>query len=114
MKAIREAAAAAGRDPASVKILAMITPIIGADDDDVKRKYDDALRYVLIDGGLAQFSASTGIDVSKFDLDHELGEEDVPPQIQRIQQTSLYNLRYRGDDVPKLTPSWYQNSEPGA
>ncbi|KAJ0363880.1 hypothetical protein COL26b_012750 [Colletotrichum chrysophilum] len=103
VKAIREGAIAAGRDPYSVKVFAMITPIIGKDEEDAKRKYEEALRYVLIEGGLAQFSATTGIDVSKFDLDHELTEKDVANHLQRI-HSSLYNLRYRGDDVPKLTP----------
>ncbi|EOO01180.1 putative xenobiotic compound family protein [Phaeoacremonium minimum UCRPA7] len=102
VRAIREAAAAAGRDPASVKIFAMITPIIGKDEEDAKRKYEEALKYVLIEGGLAQFSAGSGIDVSKFDLDHELTEKDIS-QLQRV-QSSIYNLQYRGEDVPKLTP----------
>ncbi|KAI8189029.1 Dimethyl-sulfide monooxygenase [Colletotrichum sp. SAR 10_75] len=103
VKAIREGAIAAGRDPYSVKVFAMITPIIGKDEEDAKLKYEEALKYVLIEGGLAQFSATTGIDVSKFDLDHELTEKDVANHLQRI-HSSLYNLRYRGDDVPKLTP----------
>lgn len=103
VKAIREGAIAAGRDPSSVKVFAMITPIIGKDEEDAKRKYEEALKYVLVEGGLAQFSATTGIDVSQFDLDHELTEADVASHLQRI-HSSLYNLRYRGDDVPKLTP----------
>ncbi|KAF5518624.1 Dimethyl-sulfide monooxygenase [Colletotrichum aenigma] len=103
VKAIREGAIAAGRDPYSVKVFAMITPIIGKDDEDAKRKYEEALKYVLIEGGLAQFSATTGIDVSQFDLDHDLTEKDVANHLQRI-HSSFYNLRYRGNDVPKLTP----------
>ncbi|GKT43030.1 dimethyl-sulfide monooxygenase [Colletotrichum spaethianum] len=103
VKAIREGAIAAGRDPHSVKVFAMITPIIGKDEKDAQSKYEEALKYVLIEGGLAQFSASTGIDVSQFDLDHELTEKDVASNLQRI-HSSLYNLRYRGEDVPKLTP----------
>ncbi|KAH8892474.1 DszA family xenobiotic compound monooxygenase [Thozetella sp. PMI_491] len=103
VKAIRDAAAAAGRDPSSVKIFAMITPIIGKDEEDVKRKYEDALKYKLIDGGLAQWSASNAIDVSKFDLDHQLTEEDIAIDLQRV-HSALYGLQYRGDDVPKLTP----------
>ncbi|WQF87067.1 Putative Luciferase-like domain-containing protein [Colletotrichum destructivum] len=75
VKAIREGAIAAGRDPYSVKVFAMITPIIGRDEDDARRKYDEALRHVL----------------------------DVAGNLQRI-HSSLYNLRYRGDDVPRLTP----------
>ncbi|KAL7625726.1 hypothetical protein AAE478_004949 [Parahypoxylon ruwenzoriense] len=102
VKAIRAAAAEAGRDPDSVKVFAMITPIIGADADDAKRKYGDALKYVLIEGGLAQFSASTGIDISKFELDHELTPDDISV-IARV-HSAVGNLQYRGNDVPKLTP----------
>ncbi|KAI5859411.1 DszA family xenobiotic compound monooxygenase [Durotheca rogersii] len=102
VKAIREAAAAAGRDPASIKVFAMITPIIGADADDARRKYEDALRYVLVEGGLAQFSATTGVDVSRFDLDRELTEHDISA-IARV-HSAVGNLRYQGDDVPRLTP----------
>ncbi|KAF6795838.1 xenobiotic compound family [Colletotrichum sojae] len=103
VKAIREAAAAAGRDPSSVKVFAMITPIVGKDEADARRKHEEALSHVLVEGGLAQFSASTGIDVSRFDLDRELTEHDIEGHLQRV-HSSLYNLRYRGDDVPKLTP----------
>ncbi|KAK7744802.1 hypothetical protein SLS62_010035 [Diatrype stigma] len=102
VRAIRAAAAEAGRDPASVKVLAMVTPIVGADAEDARRKYDDALRYVLVEGGLAQFSATTGIDISKFDLDHELTADDVSA-LARV-HSALGNLQYRGDDVPRLTP----------
>lgn len=102
VKAIRETAAAAGRDPASVKVLAMVTPIVGADAEDARRKYEDALRYVLVEGGLAQFSATTGIDIAKFDLDHELTVDDVSA-LARV-HSALGNLQYRGDDVPRLTP----------
>ncbi|KAK2054865.1 DszA family xenobiotic compound monooxygenase [Colletotrichum caudatum] len=103
VKAIREAAAAAGRDPRSVKVFAMITPIVGRDEEDARRKYEEALGHVLVEGGLAQFSATTGIDVSRFDPDHELTEADVAGHLQRI-HSSLHNLRYRGGDVPRLTP----------
>ncbi|KAF1959619.1 DszA family xenobiotic compound monooxygenase [Byssothecium circinans] len=104
VKAIREQAAAAGRDPQSVKILAMATPIIGKDEEDAERKHQEALQYASEEGGLAQWSASTGIDVSKFDLDHLLTENDLPyEQWQRLQQSSSYNLKYKGDDVPPLT-----------
>ncbi|KAF2644698.1 DszA family xenobiotic compound monooxygenase [Massarina eburnea CBS 473.64] len=104
VKAIREQAAAAGRDPQSVKIFAMATPIIGKDEEDAERKHREALEYASEEGGLAQWSASTGIDVSKFDLDHLLTENDLPyEQWQRLQQSSSYNLKYKGDDVPPLT-----------
>ncbi|RYF47379.1 MAG: LLM class flavin-dependent oxidoreductase [Cytophagaceae bacterium] len=39
VEAIREGAAAAGRDPQYVKIFAIITPIIGEDEEDADSKY---------------------------------------------------------------------------
>lgn len=104
VKAIREGAIAAGRDPQSIKIFAMITPIVGKDEADAERKHREALKYASEEGGLAQWCAATGIDVSKFDPDHLLTEEDLPPgQWQRLQQSSHYNLQYKGDDLPPLT-----------
>ncbi|KAI2605094.1 DszA family xenobiotic compound monooxygenase [Hypoxylon fragiforme] len=103
VQAIRAAAASSsGRDPSSIKIFAMITPIIGSSPADARAKHEDALRYVLVEGGLAQFSASTGIDVARFDLDHELTADDISA-IARV-HSALGNLQYRGDDVPRLTP----------
>ncbi|KAJ4305787.1 hypothetical protein N0V90_001319 [Kalmusia sp. IMI 367209] len=104
VKAIREKASSLGRDPKSIKIFAMITPIIGTDEADAERKHREALEYASEEGGLAQWSASTGIDVSKFDPDHLLTENDLPrEQWQKLQQSSSYNLQYSGDDVPPLT-----------
>lgn len=104
VKQIREQAAAAGRDPKSIKIVAMITPIIGKDEADAERKHREALEYASEEGGLAQWAASSGIDVSKFNPDHLLTEKDLPlAHWQRLQQSSAYNLQYEGDDVPPLT-----------
>lgn len=104
VKAIREQAAAAGRDPQSIKIFAMITPIIGKDEEDAERKHREALQYASEEGGLAQWCASSGVDVSKFDPDHLLTEEDLPrEQWQRLAQSIVYNLQYTGSDIPPLT-----------
>ncbi|KAH7109666.1 DszA family xenobiotic compound monooxygenase [Dendryphion nanum] len=101
---IRSQAAALGRDPNSIKIVAMITPIIGKDAADAERKHREALEYASEEGGLAQWSAASGIDVSKFDPEHLLTENDLPrEQWQRLQQSSAYNLQYAGTDIPPLT-----------
>ncbi|KAJ4353114.1 hypothetical protein N0V95_003648 [Ascochyta clinopodiicola] len=104
VKAIREQAAAAGRDPQSIKIFAMITPIIGKDEEDAERKHREALQYASEEGGLAQWCASSGVDVSKFEPDHLLTEKDLPrEQWQRLAQSIVYNLQYTGSDIPPLT-----------
>ena len=63
VKTIRESAVAAGRDPQSIKIFAMVAPIIGKDEDDAERKHHEALQYASEEGGLAQWCSATGIDV---------------------------------------------------
>ncbi|KAF2011172.1 DszA family xenobiotic compound monooxygenase [Aaosphaeria arxii CBS 175.79] len=104
VKQIREQAAAAGRDPQSIKIFAMITPIIGVDEEDAERKHREALKYASEEGGLAQWCASSGVDVSKFDPDYLLTDKDLPyAQWQKLSQSTQYNLQYSGDDVPPLT-----------
>lgn len=104
VKAIRDQAAAAGRDPQSIKIFAMVTPIIGKDEEDAERKHEEALRYASEEGGLAQWCASSGVDVSKFEPDHLLTEKDLPrDQWQRLAQSIVYNLQYTGSDIPPLT-----------
>lgn len=104
VKQIREQAAVAARDPNSIKIFAMITPIIGKDEEDAERKYREALQYASEEGGLAQWCASSGIDVSNLDPDYLLTEKDLPyAHWQKLQQSSAYNLQYSGSDVPPLT-----------
>ena len=65
---------------------------------------DSLLKYASEEGGLAQWCANSGIDVSKLDLDHLLTTDDIPhAQWQRLAQTFAYNLQYSGEDVPPLT-----------
>jgi alkanesulfonate monooxygenase SsuD/methylene tetrahydromethanopterin reductase-like flavin-dependent oxidoreductase (luciferase family) len=65
----RAAAAAEGRDPASLKFFPCIVPIIGRTEEDAKEKYERAKSVADVIGGLAQFSGYTGIDMSVFPLD---------------------------------------------
>jgi len=82
----------------------MITPIIGKDEEDADRKHREGLQYASEEGGLAQWCASSGVDVSKFEPDHLLTEDDLPrDQWQRLAQSIVYNLQYRGSDILPLT-----------
>jgi len=69
---VRQAAAGAGRDPRSVKLIALITVIVAPTDEQAQDKYEDYLRSVSIEGALARFSGWTGIDLSGYDLDMPL------------------------------------------
>jgi alkanesulfonate monooxygenase SsuD/methylene tetrahydromethanopterin reductase-like flavin-dependent oxidoreductase (luciferase family) len=77
VKGIREQAAAAGRDPQSIKIFAVITPITGEDEEDAERKHRKAFRSASGEDILIQWCASSGVDVLKFDPDHLLTGDDL-------------------------------------
>lgn len=91
-----------GRDPESVKVFAIMTPIIGRTSEEAQAKYEEALKYASVEGGLAFFSANSGIDLSKYDLDTEIKPEDstVDAKVHSL----VNSLQYHGSDVPLWTP----------
>ncbi|EXJ88503.1 hypothetical protein A1O1_05433 [Capronia coronata CBS 617.96] len=102
VKEIRAKAAAAGRDPKSIKIFASLTPIIGATAEEANEKYQDALKYASPEAGLAFFSGNSGIDLSQYDLDTEIKPTDdgIDARIQSIIDT----FKYTGTEIPSWTP----------
>jgi long-chain alkane monooxygenase len=66
---IRKLAAEAGRDPASIRFLALMTVITASSDEEAHAKYQDYLRYASYDGALALYGLTSGIDMSVFGLD---------------------------------------------
>ncbi|SNX85431.1 related to dibenzothiophene desulfurizing enzyme [Melanopsichium pennsylvanicum] len=72
VEAARSGAAAAGRDPASLKVLALLCPIIGKTDQEAQEKYEQHLKYGSDEGALALFGGWTGIDLSTYGEDEEL------------------------------------------
>ncbi|KAF1847902.1 putative dibenzothiophene desulfurization enzyme A [Cucurbitaria berberidis CBS 394.84] len=99
---IRKEAAALGRDPQSVKIFAVITPVIGRTDEEAQIKYQEALKYASAEGGLAFFSSNAGIDLSQYDLDKEITPEDV--SVDGRVHSLVNSLKYHGNDIPAWTP----------
>ncbi|KAI8271885.1 hypothetical protein K4K56_002910 [Colletotrichum sp. SAR 10_98] len=100
--AIREKAAEFGRDPRSVRIFAVVTPIIGRTDEEATAKYEEALKYASFEPGLAFFSGNAGIDLSKYDVDAEIKPDDA--KIDGRVHSLVNSLKYRGDDIPIWTP----------
>jgi FMN-dependent oxidoreductase (nitrilotriacetate monooxygenase family) len=99
---LRAAAASAGRDPRSLKIFAVITPIIGRTEQEAKEKYDEARKYTSYEAGLTFWSGNAGIDLSNFDLDTEISATDVGTD-HRV-QSLVASLSYHGSDLPTWTP----------
>lgn len=102
VSAIRQQAAEAGRDPGSVKIFAVITPVIARTDEEATAKYRKALEFASFEAGLAFFSGNAGIDLAKYDLDAEIRPDDAT--IDGRVHSLVSSLKYRGDDIPAWTP----------
>ncbi|KAJ4205902.1 hypothetical protein NW759_014379 [Fusarium solani] len=69
---IRAKARELGRDPQAIKFLAMVTPVLGATEEEARAKYNEYISYGSKEGALALFGGYTGIDLSQFDDDEEL------------------------------------------
>ncbi|MEU1513224.1 LLM class flavin-dependent oxidoreductase [Streptomyces sp. NPDC005811] len=74
---IRAAVTEAGRDPRSVKVLALMTVIVAPTDAQAQEKYERHIRNVSYEGALARFAGWTGIDLSGVDPDTPLEYIDV-------------------------------------
>ena len=68
MKQVREAAAAAGKDP-DVKVTFGVQAIVGGTEAEAHRMRDDLMASIPIEGALARASGTLGIDFSQFDID---------------------------------------------
>ncbi len=66
---IRRLAAEAGRDPAEILILTMLTVITDTTPARARAKHDDYLNYVSTEGALTLMSGWTGVDFSRLGLD---------------------------------------------
>lgn len=61
-----------GRDPSNLKVLALVTPILGKTNEEAQAKLKDFRRYASHEGALALFGGWTGIDLSQYGDDEEL------------------------------------------
>lgn len=73
VKTLREEVAKQGRDPQSVKVLALATIITGETDEIAQAKYEEFKSYIDLDSAFTLLSGWLGIDFSQFDPDEELG-----------------------------------------
>lgn len=69
---IRDRAKTFGRDPSNIKVLALVTPILGRTEDEARDKLKDFRQYASHQGALALFGGWTGIDLDKYGDDEEL------------------------------------------
>lgn len=72
IKEVRELAKTFGRDPRNIKVLALVTPILGRTEEEAQEKLKEYRKYASHEGALALFGGWTGIDLSKYGEDEEL------------------------------------------
>ncbi len=68
----RAAAAELGRDPASIKVFALMTVITAPTDEEARAKHADLARHVSYDGALALYAGWSGLDLSTHPPDEPL------------------------------------------
>jgi len=73
---IRRRAADQARDPADILVFLGRAVVVGKTRKEAEEKYEDYHRYASIEGALAHFSSSTGIDFSRYDPDEPLRYEE--------------------------------------
>src|SRR5690606_25076292 len=69
---IRKNVAEHDRDPTDVKIIALVTVVVGKTEEEAQEKYKEYTRYVDRTGALVLMSGWTGIDFSQFGMDDEI------------------------------------------
>jgi FMN-dependent oxidoreductase (nitrilotriacetate monooxygenase family) len=72
---IRRRAAAQGRDPSDILVFLGRTAVVGRTHQEAEEKYREYHRHASIEGALAHFSSSTGIDLSRYELDEPIRYE---------------------------------------
>ena len=90
---MRARVAAAGRDPAALRILPAALVIVGATEAEAKAKKAELDALVHPDSGIPNLSLRLGVDASQFDLDAELPELPMTNQSQSGQAAVVAQAR---------------------
>ena len=91
---IRQQAADQGRHPEDIKIFVGITVVTAETDELAQQKLDEYRAYASPEAGLAHFSSSVGIDLSKFDDD-----EAIP--YQKTNSIASVNNKFKEQHISK-------------
>lgn len=67
VKKLRDDAVKYGRNPDEVKILTMVTPVVGRTEEEAQEKYNEYKKHISYEGALALFGGWTGVDLSGYD-----------------------------------------------
>ncbi|EHS52653.1 FMN-dependent oxidoreductase, nitrilotriacetate monooxygenase family [Rhizobium sp. PDO1-076] len=75
---LRADAVEAGRKPEDIKIFVGISIVPSATEAEAQEKHVDYCRYASPEAGMAHFSAGSGIDLAKLDLDDPIVKDSAP------------------------------------
>lgn len=74
VRAIRQQAEAAGRDPKDLRFIMMATVVVAPTEAEARDKREALQRHVDVEGMLALFSGMTGLDLSKYSPDDAVAQ----------------------------------------
>jgi len=100
----RALATSQGRDPSGLKFFVQFTPILGATEEEAQAKFEDYKKYAIPEGGLSLFGSTTGIDISKFEIDEEFPTDPNHPVLVNLNSSQRERLLNRPDGYTSWTP----------
>lgn len=86
-----------GRKPEDIKILTMLTPIIGETEESAHQKLEEFKKHISHEGAFALFGGWTGIDLSEFD------DDDVLTYVENDSMRSVIEVLTRVDPDKQWT-----------
>ena len=75
--ALRAKTLANGRGADAIKILSLITVVVGRTENEAQEKLEDYRRHASVEASLAHYSASVGVDFSKYELDDVIDQSST-------------------------------------
>ncbi|EPE94641.1 LLM class flavin-dependent oxidoreductase [Rhizobium grahamii] len=75
--ALRCKAEAFGRGANALRVLGLITIVVGRSEKEARDKLEDYRRHASVEASLAHYSASTGVDFSKYSLDEPIEQRST-------------------------------------
>ncbi|OWV99952.1 LLM class flavin-dependent oxidoreductase [Rhizobium sp. R693] len=75
--ALRQKAEAFGRGADALRILGLVTVVVGRTEKEAFSRLEDYRRHASVEASLAHYSASTGVDLSKYGLDDPIEQRST-------------------------------------
>ncbi|MEK1895065.1 MAG: LLM class flavin-dependent oxidoreductase [Rhizobium sp.] len=77
VEALRRKAELVGRGADALRVLGLVTVVVGRTQKEATDKLEDYRRHASVEASLAHYSASTGIDLSKYGLDDPIEQKST-------------------------------------